>query len=657
MQSVESLLDELYLLDEHPRIEAKRAEQVGSSIMQTICAFANEPGLGGGYLLLGVGEPDELHDRFWLHGIADIDKLLSDIQVNCREQFEAPIPVQCEAAILEDKRIIAVYVPELDAAAKPCVFKGRFDSKNKRRTGVWRRGLNGDYECSQQELEPLLLAKSGLSFEQVVLPDAGWEDLDEGTISLYRHLRARVRPQAEELLADDEEMLRALNLVKPVNGRVRPNIAGLLLLGKPLALRRLLPAVRVDYVRIQGVQWVQDPAQRFATTLDFREPLIRLIVRLEATILDDMPRHFRLREGETQRSDQPLLPQKVIREAVVNALMHRDYQVNQPTLVVRYSNRLEIRNAGYSLKPATMLGEMGSLLRNPIIASVLYDLDFAETKGTGIRTMRRLLQELGLTAPVFSSHQLENQFTAHYLLHQLLGEEQLHWLQQFSHLHLTDDEAKALILAAETGAVDNAALRDISGLDTLAASQILRRLHHDRGLLVKGGGGPSTYYQLAELPMLSPFDSQRPPSIIASGVTEVPNTGDLIPNTDDLVPNTDDLISNTRELPSTLLAAIETLSPKARKEKLWPLILWLCSLRPHSADQLARQLNRQMGPLKTGHINPLRSKAGFLEYTHAEVVNHPQQAYRTTEAGRLWLAERGIVPGPSPGQKQSVRPA
>ena len=643
MQSVESLLAELRALDEHPRIEAKRAGQVGSSVMQTICAFANEPGLGGGYLLLGVCEPNELDDKFWLEGVADIDKLLNDIQCNCREQFETPIPVQCETALLEDKRVVAVYVPELDAAAKPCVFKGKFDSKNKRKTGVWRRGLNGDYECSQQELEPLLLAKSGLSFEQVVLPDAEWDDLDVGAISLYRQLRARVRPQAEELLATDEEMLRALNLVKRVDGHWRPNVAGLLLLGKPLSLRRLLPAVRVDYVRIQGVQWVQDPSQRFATTQDFREPLIRLIARLEATILDDMPRHFRLREGETQRSDQPLLPQKVIREAVVNALMHRDYQVNQPTLVVRYSNRLEIRNAGYSLKPTAMLGEMGSLLRNPVIASVLYDLDFAETKGTGIRTMRRLLQELGLTAPVFSSHQLENQFTAIYLLHQLLGEEQLRWLHQFSHLHLTDDEAKALILAAETGAVDNAALRAISGLDTLAASQTLRRLHHDRGLLVKGGGGPSTYYQLAELPVLPLFEAPQTSSPCELNATSTLNASDLGANASDLGANASDLGADTSELPPPLLAAIASLPPKPRKEKLWPLILWLCAIRPQSAEQLATQLNRQVVSLKTRHVNPLRERQGLLEYVHPEVINHPQQAYRTTEAGRAWLAEQGVV--------------
>ncbi|MDP3815335.1 ATP-binding protein [Pseudomonas sp.] len=638
MQPIESLLAELRALDEHPRIEAKRATQVGSSLMQSICAFANEPGLGGGYLLLGVCEPDEQHAEFWPEGVADIDKLLNEIQGNCREQFETPIPVHSQTAVLEGQRVVAVYVPELDAAAKPCVFKGKFDSKNKRKTGVWRRGLNGDYECSQLELEPLLLAKSGLSFEQVILPDAEWDDLDASVIALYRQLRSRVRPQAEELLASDEEMLRALNLVKRSAGRLRPNVAGLLLFGKPLALRRLLPAVRVDYVRISGTQWVENPEQRFATTQDFREPLIRLLARLEATILDDMPRHFRLREGDTQRSDQPLLPQKVIREAVVNALMHRDYQVNQPTLVVRYSNRLEIRNAGYSLKPTALLGEMGSLLRNPVLASVLYDLDFAETKGTGIRTMRRLLQELGLTAPVFSSQQLENQFTAVYLLHQLLGEEQLRWLQQFSHLHLSEDEAKALILAAETGAVDNAALRAISDLDTLAASQTLGRLHHQRQLLVKGGAGPATYYQLAELPGLPLFQTEP-----ADAGEHEANTGDLGANTGDPDANTGDLGANTGDLPEPLSAALAALSPKARQDKLWPLILWLCALHPQRAEQLANSLGRQVKTLKSSHLNPLREQQGLLQYLHPEVINHPQQAYVTSAAGRLWLAEQGIV--------------
>src|SRR5690606_30032007 len=119
----------------------------------------------------------------------------------------------------------------------------------------------------------------------------------------------------------------------------------------------------------------------------------------------------------------------------------------------RFSNRLEILNAGYSLKPEDRWGEMGSIQRNPIIASVLYDISFAETKGSGIRTMRRLLNEAGLTAPVFKSDRLRNEFAASYLLHQLMSEESLSWLQQFVAYKLSDDEAKALVLAREIGAI------------------------------------------------------------------------------------------------------------------------------------------------------------------------------------------------------------
>lgn len=626
--SAESLLEQLRQLDECQRIEAKRGSDIGSSVMQSVCAFANEPGLGGGYLLLGISEPDEQHEQFYISGVNNIDQLLGALQANCRDQFEQAIPVEAQAVSMEGQTVIVVFVPELDAVAKPCTFKGKFNSKNKRKTGVWRRGLNGDYECNQTDLEPLLLAKSGMGFEQVVLADAEWDDLDPATVELYRSLRARVRPNAEELDASDIDMLRALNLVKKQGERWLPNVAGLLLLGKPLSLRRLLPAVRVDYVRIAGSQWVEDPDQRFVTTLDLREPLLRLIPKLENAIVDDLPKHFRLKEGDLQRTDEPLLPYKVIREAVVNAVMHRDYQVSQPIMVVRYSNRIEIRNAGYSLKPETMLGEMGSKLRNPVLAAVLYDLNFAETKGSGIRTMRRLLDNAGLTAPVFSSNVLANEFQATYLLHQLMGEEQLQWLKQFAHLQLSGNEARALILAKETGAVDNAGLRAITALDTLSASQVLKRLHHHYHLLEQGGAGSATYYRLADTNMLKG--------------DLAPNTDDLAPNADDLAPNADDLILNTDELPFGLQRLINELTPKARKEKLWPVIVWLCALRAYKTEQLAVLLNRQVIALRSSHLNPLREHEKLIAYTHPEVVNHPEQAYQVTSKGLNWLKQQGI---------------
>ena len=632
-KSVETLYQELLLLDEHPRIEAKRASAIGDSIMQTVCAFANEPGLGGGWLLLGVGESDEEHDSYWLTGIQNSDKLINDLQNNCRNQFDQTIPIQTERATIEGKLVIAVFIPELEAMTKPCRFIGN-DKKNKRKTGVWRRGANSDYECTERELEPILLAKSGLSFEQIIFADADWDDLEPSAIALYRQLRGRVRPHAPELQVDDKAMLIALNMIKKQGDHYKPNVAGLLLFGKSLALRRFLPATRVDYVRVAGIEWVGDAEERFVTTLDLREPLLRLIPQLEAAVMDDMPRYFILEEGQTQRSDQPLLPYKVVREAIVNALMHRDYQQNQPTIIVRYSNRIEIRNAGYSLKPEEKLGETGSCLRNPAIANVLYDVDYAETKGTGIGTMRRLLAEAGLTAPMFASHHESNQFTAVYLLHQLLGEEQLRWLQQFQPLHLSNDEAKILILVRELGAVDNAAVRGITGLDTLAASKLLNRLSQKFGLLEKGGRSSATYYKWAND---SNFEVKSGDLELKSGDLEL-KSGDLELKSGDLELKSGDFI--TKILPEDLQNMLSKLSKKSEPKNIQLLIVKLCAVKPWTTEEIAQHVNRRsLNPLKQRHLTPLRKK-GLIDYLYPEVVNHPQQAYQITRKGHEWLLKQ-----------------
>ena len=112
------------------------------------------------------------------------------------------------------------------------------------------------------------MAKAGTRYEQITLPDTSLDDLDDSAIELYRKLRAQVRPSAEELQMDNLNLLQALHLVKKQENSYVPNVAGLLLFGKLLSLRRLLPAVRVDYVRIAGTEWVENPEQRFQYSLD-----------------------------------------------------------------------------------------------------------------------------------------------------------------------------------------------------------------------------------------------------------------------------------------------------------------------------------------------------------------------------------------------------
>lgn len=215
-----------------------------------------------------------------------------------------------------------------------------------------------------------------------------------------------------------------------------------------------------------------------------------IVGRLIADKLDDIPKSFKLEEGNPQRTDQPLIPERVIREAVVNAVAHRSYHLKTPIQII-YSNRLELKNAGYSLKSAERFNQPGSALRNPHIAEILHETRFAETKGSGIRVMRQKMTEMWLAEPTFISLR-DNEFKAIFLFNHFLSEEDWRWLSLSSDLSLDNDQMRALIFIREMGAIDNSSYRNLSHVDTLAASVSLRKLKDD-GLLSAKGSGSRTY--------------------------------------------------------------------------------------------------------------------------------------------------------------------
>ena len=638
MIDVESLWLQLLEEGESDRLEAKEAQGgIGDSIMQSICAFANEPGLGGGYLLLGVRESDQDEAGFVPIGVNDIDTLLNTLQTNCRDQFTASVAIQAESGRIGGNMLVAIKVEEADDATKPIRFKGipGGKNKNKRKTGAWRRDINGDYECNESELEPLIRAQNGRSYDQTILPGAEWDDIDPDMIALYRQRRADIRPGAEELQASDEEMLRALHLVEKTEQGWVPNLAGLLLLGKTLSLRRLLPVHRVDYIRVPGKEWVEDPDHRY-DSIDMRAPLLRLIPRAEAAILDDLPKRFYLPEGQLQRQDIPLLPQRVVREMVVNALMHRDYHLHEPIQIIRYSNRIEISNPGFSLKPEDELGESRSRLRNPVLAQVLYELNFAETKGTGIRVMRRLLKEAGLSAPLFASRRGADTFRGTFLFHHFLSDGDLQWLEQFKALELTDGQKMALLFVREQGAIDNAAFRDINVIDPLAASQQLAKLRQ-LGLLTQGGKGSATYYLPGPVfPTCHTTPTCEPDNLEAQPDNLEAQPDNLEAQPDNLEAQPDNLFAG---LPDQLAQMLPQLGQRPPSEQVRKLVLCLCGHQAYTAEQLAALLGgRNKKYLMSHYLMPMLNE-GWIERRYPSVKNHPHQAYSISDKGRRLLAE------------------
>lgn len=623
MRSAKELFDELNAVDESSRIEAKRASELGKSIMQTVIAFANEPGLDGGYLLLGADwSTNEKGDTVYhAAGISDPDRLQRDLATQCASSLNVTVRPDIQLETVGGKAVLVVYVPEADVTQKPVYLKSTGLP-----LGAFRRIGSSDQRCVDDDLWVLRGESQPVHGpDQSPLPDARLDDFDPTAIAAYRRERARINPQAEELDYSDEEMLEALGMLRRVEDRLQPTLAGIVLFGKPLALRRLLPMVRIDYIRVPGNEWVEDPENRFQS-IDIRKPLLLALPQAEASIIDELPKGFRLPEGQLQSVQEPILPRKVIREALANAAMHRNYLVHSPTQIIRYSNRIEIRNVGYSLKEPSQLGIPGSRLRNPTIAAVLHDLHLAEAKGTGIRAMRRLAGDAGLPLPEINSDRQANEFKLTLFLHNLLTEDDHAWLRHYAGTVVGADEAKVLLYARATGAVDNSACRDFCGLDTLSASLVLRRLR-DRGLLEKQGAGNRTYYILSGSDSRQASNNAQPELPLGNHTSSVVDVG-ISGNHHKLdVQYTQALVG----IPEELRLQIQNAGKKPRKAVVRALLQDLCSLRPYTAQELCLILGRSNPrELSRLHLKPMR-ELGVLSLQYPESEKHPHQAYRTTD--------------------------
>lgn len=647
--TAQELLERLQLLDETERIEAKAGSDVGKSVMETVCAFANEPGMGGGWLLLGVvREEMALFPGYSVEGIEHPERVGADLATQAASMFNQPLRLEVRTEQLDGKVVFVVFVPEAAPQDKPVYFKAQGLPR-----GALRRIGSTDQRCTEDDLIALYQARQVESFDAGMVPDATLDDLAPEAIADYRVARREANPDAEELRWSDEELLQALGAVRRnTQGAWQPTVAGLVLLGKPVALRRCFPMTRVDYIRVPGRDWVPDPDRRF-DTVELRDPLFRLIRRAQAAILDDLPKAFGLAEGELQRQDSPLVPQRVIREAVVNALMHRSYRLQAPVQIIRYSNRLEIRNPGFSLKSPDHLGEPGSVPRNPKVAAALYDTRFAETKGSGVRVMREMCERAGLAPPLFESDRGQDQFTLRLFFHHFLGPDDLAWLARFKELQLSEAEARALVVAREAGAMDNQTYREINKVDTLAASKSLRRLR-DAGLFTQKDRGSATWYQptarmLGDSGHPAPAGAElAAQGTIGTGLSSNPgalssNPGALSSNLAGLASNPAALDSNLslredplddprrqallNELPGGLAARVGAIGRRHPPDEVKDLVVSLCELRAWRAEELAALLGRKAETVRQDYLRPLL-RAGRIAMTRPDKPNDPDQAYR-----------------------------
>ncbi len=477
-----------------PDIEAKAsARALPRSVRESISAFANG---SGGTVVLGLAE----EDGFAAVGVEDPVKVRDDLASLCADGFVPPVRAEIEIVSFEDRALVVAVVPETPRGEKPCYVKDQGIY-----TGSYIRGGDGDRHLTQYEVGVLIAGRGQPRDDAELVSDAGVDDLDPDAVARLLR-RVRERQPAVFGAASDEIALVRMKVLGRHDGRLAPTIAGLMALGA--YPQEHFPQLHLTFVSIPATAKDRVPADgpRF---LD-NQTITGSIPVMVAEALRVITRNMSTRATVTGsgRTDSFDYPREAIREAVVNALLHRDYAPGARGTQVQvemYQDRLMIRSPGGLFGAVTEddLGQDGvSSSRNGHLSMLLMDVTMpdgdrlvAENRGSGIPAMLATLRRSGMSPPEFVSRVAS--FSVTFPKHSLLDGEVVAWLHTLGE-DLSETQCIALALMREGRVVSNASMRQL-GLDSRDATAALVGLV-ERGLARSWGGRRYARYELQAEP-------------------------------------------------------------------------------------------------------------------------------------------------------------
>lgn len=358
---------------ESDRVERTTSINKSDKHCRAICAFANDlpRHRKPGYLLVGVtddGKPS---------GLKVTDQLLLNLAAYRDNGRIQPLPAMAVARfVLEGGEVAVVEVQPSDMP--PVRYDGRIHIRVASRRGI----------ASEQEERMLVERRvaGARTFDLRPCRGAGMADL---VMDLFTQYRAQaVAPDVvEENHRPLELQLASLSLYD-IDAQA-PTHAGLLLLGKNV--RRWLPGAYIQFVRFDGSSLADDPRDEKVLDGDLLTVLRELegLIKLQTTGRPVPVSALR----EKVVWDHPPL---AVREIVMNAIMHRDYETIAPVRFYWFDDHIEIQSPGGLYGAATPENfPRQNAYRNPVIAAAMKALGYVNTFGHGIERAQRILADNG----------------------------------------------------------------------------------------------------------------------------------------------------------------------------------------------------------------------------------------------------------------------
>ncbi len=380
---------------EKQNIELKAAEKgCPSHLYDTLSSFSNQD--GGGILIFGIDENQD----FKPVGVYDLQDLQKKVTAQC-SQMAPEVRAVFTVAEYENVCICSAEIPGLDISERPCYYKGAGRVK-----GSFVRVGDADLHMTDYELYSLEAFRRQLHDDERIVERAELEALDEEQVSSYIHQKEIDRPQFTQM--PREKIYEMLSILRDGH----PTLAALMNFG--IYPQAYFPQLGITAIVVPGTE-IGDTTEsdvRFLDNKRIEGNLMTMVREAIAFCVRNMKVRTVIDRKTGERKDRPEYPVAAIREAVLNAVIHRDYSFHTESRSIQislFTDRMEIHSPGslYGRMTVEQLGNTRFSLRNPTLAVMAESMTEAENRYSGIPTMRREMKKYGLPEPKFENRRDE----------------------------------------------------------------------------------------------------------------------------------------------------------------------------------------------------------------------------------------------------------
>jgi len=356
-------LARLITLPESKTLEFKQDASSLKPILKTVVAFANT---AGGILVLGVNK------EHMVHGISNAELEQDRIANAIAENIKPQLLLEIEPIVLEGKNLLVVQIHQTSGP-----FYLHHEGEE---FGVYIRLGATNRKAGTELIAEMKRHRSSVSFDLRPCPDILEKDLDMALI--------RKTFENQDHVIDTAKLL-GLNILCPHSGKTVATNGGAILFAKQELRERYFPYAYASCARFAGTT-----KSEFIDRLDIEGGILAAI--------DEVPKFIRrntrmaAKIESMYRQDIPEYPVVAVREALINALAHANYEVTGTRFFVAiFDDRLEIQNPG--ILPLGMSIEEFkagvSRIRNPVIAGVFRKLSLIEEWGSGYKRIKEACQK------------------------------------------------------------------------------------------------------------------------------------------------------------------------------------------------------------------------------------------------------------------------